>query len=131
MRPNLEARKSETAAKEVDQCPSRVLALALVQRWGRILPRTLLLIAGYGAALRLISVAALLAFGMIAQVLGVVNGPIRFRWSEWPIYDTYLDWLLLGIALGMATWAINGEPNAADEAFPVGSTVPSRGLRRL
>jgi hypothetical protein len=81
------------------------LSLALVQPWGRSIPRPLLLIAGYGAAVPLISMGALVAFGTIAQLLGIVNGPIRFRWSEWIVYYTYRDWLLLGLALGAATWA--------------------------
>jgi hypothetical protein len=82
-----------------------VLSLALTQNWGRSISRPFLLIAGYSAAVPLISMGALVAFGTVAQLLGIVNGPIRFRWSEWIVYYTYVDWLLLGLALGAATWA--------------------------
>jgi len=81
------------------------LSLALVQRWGRIIPRPLLLIGGYGAAAPLILMGTLVAFGTLAQLLGIVNGPIRFSWSEWIVYFTYGDWLLLGLTLGAATRA--------------------------
>jgi hypothetical protein len=81
------------------------LSLALAQRWGRVVPRPLLLMAGWGASAALGSMGALVAFGTIAKELGLVAGPAGFDAGNWIVYVAYGDWLFLGLALGVATWA--------------------------
>jgi len=80
------------------------LSLALVRPWGRIFPRSLLLLAGWIAAVALLSTGALVAFGTLAEILGIVRGPAGFDLGAWIIYLAYGDWLLLGMTLAVATW---------------------------
>jgi hypothetical protein len=86
------------------------LSLALAQRWGRVIPRPLLLVAGWGASAALGSMGALVAFGTIAKELGLVAGPVGFDAGNWVVYLAYGDWLLLGLSLGVATWAYQARP---------------------
>ena len=84
-----------------------LLALALVQPWGRRLPRRWLLRAAWGGAglltvyglLQLTSVA-LVAFGVITPTQPVESTVLRWRLLLWE------PWLLLwGVLLGLAAWA--------------------------
>lgn len=79
-----------------------LLALALVQRWGRLVPRRLLLVVAWAAAGALLTMGALAGFGSLAQALGLVDGPARFGSDGWIVYLVYGSWLLLGVALGGA-----------------------------
>lgn len=81
------------------------LALALVQRWGRVVPRWLVLIPAWAATAVLVTMGALVAFGSLGQVLGLVDGPARFSGAGWVVLMVYGGWLLFGLALGGATWA--------------------------
>jgi hypothetical protein len=81
------------------------LPLALVRPWGRVLPRPLLLIAGWGSSAALGSMGALAAFGTAAATLGIVRGPAGFDPGAWIVDLAYGDWLLLGLALAAATLA--------------------------
>ena len=90
-----------------------LLALALVQPWGRRLPRRWLLRAAWGGAglltvyglLQLTSVA-LVAFGVITPTQPVESTVLRWRlllWEPW--------FLLWGVLLALAAWA--GDKRAA------------------
>lgn len=79
------------------------IALALVQPWGRFLPRWMLLAAGWTATGVLLSMGALAGLGALAQAMGVVNGPVRFTDGGWIVAFVYGTWLLLGLAFGAAT----------------------------
>ena len=82
-------------------------SLALVQSWGRRLPRRLVLVGGWTGAAALTTMGSLAAFGVLADLLGVTDGPID-------LVDTaglvmvgliYGSWLLFGLAVGGATLA--------------------------
>lgn len=81
------------------------VALALVRRSGRILPRRLLLVGGWAATGALVTMGALAAFGSLGQALGLVDGPARLGGDGWIVYLVYGSWLLLGVALGGAVVA--------------------------
>jgi hypothetical protein len=93
------------------------LSLALVQRWGRIIPgwvpvvagrpvpRRLPLAAGWCVSGLLVTMGALAVFGSITQALGLVAGPARGEGNAWVVWMVYGSWLLYGLALGGATWA--------------------------
>ncbi|HLZ71813.1 MAG TPA: DUF3995 domain-containing protein [Dehalococcoidia bacterium] len=84
-----------------------LLALALVQRWGRVLPRRLLLAAGWAAfaimalyegAASLVQ-HALMVSGAISTPAGLGETSARwhlFLWDPW--------WLLGGVLFGLAAW---------------------------
>jgi hypothetical protein len=80
-----------------------VLALALVHRWGRILPRRLLITAGWVAAGSLVSMGVLVVFGSLSQLLGLTDGPARFDGAGWVVALVYGSWLALGLSLAAAT----------------------------
>lgn len=80
-----------------------LLALALVHRWGRVLPRWLLTAGGCVAAGALVSMGVLAGFGTAAQVLGVVSGPARWSHNGWLVALVYGSWLALGVSLAVLT----------------------------
>lgn len=86
-----------------------VLALGLVQRWGRRVPRWMPVTAGWFATAGFVTMGALAAFGSIAQALGIVHGPIRLGPGAWLVGAVYGGWLLLGLALAGATWTYQRE----------------------
>lgn len=81
------------------------LALALVQPWGRRLPRLPLLVPAWAATGALVSMGALAGFGTVAQAVGLSDGPVDF--GDPPtvamVGAVYGSWLLFGLALGGAT----------------------------
>ncbi|MDF5756458.1 hypothetical protein [Spongiactinospora sp. TRM90649] len=80
-----------------------VLSLALVQDWGRAVPRRLLLVAAWVAAAALVSMGALAVFGTLSQLTGMTDGPVEFgSGSAAMVGLVYGSWLLLGVALGAA-----------------------------
>lgn len=91
------------------------VALALVQPWGRRIPRWALLLAGWGAsALFLVYGAAnlaqdvLIVGGMIPTPVGL--GAVAARWHLF-LWDPW--WLLGGILLALATWRFSRETESA------------------
>jgi hypothetical protein len=84
-----------------------VLSLALVQRWGRAVPRPVLLVPAWGAVAALVSMGALAGFGTLSEALGLSDGPVDFTdtRSLSIVGTVYASWLLLGLALGGATLA--------------------------
>ncbi|MFG3710607.1 hypothetical protein ACIBTZ_16950 [Micromonospora sp. NPDC049460] len=80
-----------------------VLGLALVQSWGRVFPRWMLLAGGWTATGVLLSMGALAGLGTITQALGLVDGPVRFDGAARIVALVYGSWLLLGLAFGAAT----------------------------
>jgi hypothetical protein len=81
------------------------LALGLVQGWGRVLPRWMLVVGGWAATVPLVTMGAVAGFGSLAQGLGLIDGPVRFDNGTWIVSVVYGSWLLLGLALGSATLA--------------------------
>ncbi|MEU4640420.1 hypothetical protein [Micromonospora sp. NPDC023814] len=80
-------------------------SLALVQRWGRWLPRRLVLAGGWTGAAMLTTMGTMSVFGTLSQLLGLTRGPV-------PLSDpaavvtvglVYGSWLLFGLAVGGAT----------------------------
>jgi ABC-type spermidine/putrescine transport system permease subunit I len=84
-----------------------LLSLALVQSWGRRLPRVLVLIPAWFATSVLVSMAALMVFGTTSQLLGITDGPVDFsdKQSLVAVGTVYLSWLVFGLTLGGATLA--------------------------
>jgi len=92
-----------------------LLALALVRQWGRVLPRRLLLAAGWSAfaimalyegAASLVQHALMVA-GAIATPAGLGETSARwhlFLWDPW--------WLLGGVLFGLAAWHCQRRPQA-------------------
>jgi hypothetical protein len=84
-----------------------IVALALIQPWGRRLPRGIVLLAGWGAsALFLVYGAAnlvqdaLIVAGAIPTPVGL--GAVAARWHLF-LWDPW--WLLGGVLFALATWA--------------------------
>jgi hypothetical protein len=83
-----------------------VLALGLVRRWGRRLPRRLVLFVAWGGASLLTvygllqtATVALIATGVMDDRQGLSSGALRWRlllWEPW-----FLIW---GLLLGLAAW---------------------------
>ncbi|MDP9869492.1 MULTISPECIES: hypothetical protein [Streptosporangium] len=80
-------------------------SLALVQRWGRWLPRRLVLAGGWTGAAMLTTMGAMSVFGTLSQMLGLTQGPVPL--SDHAAVVTvglvYGSWLLFGLAVGGAT----------------------------
>ncbi|NYI77398.1 hypothetical protein [Nocardioides panzhihuensis] len=82
-----------------------VWATALAAPVPASLPRTLLVAGGWFAAAALLNLGALAAFGTLADVLGIVDGPISFHDGRWVVTPVYASWLALGIVLGRLSLA--------------------------
>ncbi|MGI5201370.1 hypothetical protein ACQEU6_07240 [Spirillospora sp. CA-108201] len=82
-----------------------MLSLALVQGWGRRLPRPTVLVPAWTATGALVSMGALAGFGSLSQALGLTDGPVDFGdvASVAMVGTVYGSWLLFGLALGGAT----------------------------
>lgn len=82
-----------------------LLALALVQQWGRRLPRVPLLLAGAGGSALLVTAGlpgTYAAIGMIADDgFGAVDGDTK----AWVFTMVYGGWLAMAIAMALATWS--------------------------
>jgi hypothetical protein len=104
---------------------SALLSLALVQRWGRIfprwvpffagkkVPRWILITGGWIAACMTAPMGLLAIFGALMQALGLADGPVRFDGNGLMVSMVYGGWLLLGIALGGATWGYQQQTRAS------------------
>jgi hypothetical protein len=90
-----------------------VVAFALAAVWATALrspvpsslSRTLLVTGGWVAATVLLNLGALAAFGALADILGIVDGPISFADGRWVVTPVYASWLALGIVLGRLSLA--------------------------
>lgn len=90
-----------------------VVAFGLAAVWATALAvprstspaRTLLVAGGWFAAAALLNLGALAAFGTLADVFGVVDGPISFDGGQWVVTPVYASWLALGIVLGRLSLA--------------------------
>lgn len=82
-----------------------VWATALAAPVSAPLARTVLVVGGWFAATALLNLGALAAFGTLADVLGVVDGPISFADGRWVVTPVYASWLALGIVLGRLSLA--------------------------
>ncbi|MGW0481452.1 hypothetical protein [Nonomuraea sp. NPDC003214] len=82
-------------------------SLALVQGWGRRLPRRLVLAGGWTGAAMLATMGSMSVFGTLAQLLGVTDGPVPLGDASAVIMVSvvYGSWLLFGLAVGGATLA--------------------------
>jgi uncharacterized protein DUF3995 len=83
-----------------------VFALALVQRWGRVFPRMLMLVAGWAATAVLIGYGGLTVGGELLVATGAVEAPAGIDWYalHWhlALWDPYF--VVWGVLLGIATW---------------------------
>ena len=82
-----------------------VLALALVEPWGRRLPRPLLLLLGWGAA----AVLTLYGGTLVASEALVASGLVRLHavdWKPllWHLYLWDMSFLVWGILFALAAW---------------------------
>jgi Protein of unknown function (DUF3995) len=82
-----------------------LLALALVQPWGRRLPRPLLLLLGSGAAAVLTLYGGVLVASEALVATGLVR-PTHVDWKPllWHLYLWDMSFLVWGILFGLAAW---------------------------
>lgn len=82
-----------------------LLALALVQPWGRRLPRPLLLMLGWGAAAVLTLYGGVLVASEALVATGLVR-PAHVDWKPllWHLYLWDMSFLVWGILFGLAAW---------------------------
>jgi hypothetical protein len=83
-----------------------VYALALVQRWGRVFPRALMLTGGWAGTAVLIGYGGLTVGTEILVAVGAVAPPAGIDWYAFywhlALWDPYF--LLWGVLLGIAVW---------------------------
>ena len=82
-----------------------LLALALVEPWGRRLPRPLLLLLGWGAAAVLTLYGGLLVGGEALVATGLVR-PAHVEWKPllWHLYVWDMSFLVWGVLFALAAW---------------------------
>jgi hypothetical protein len=82
-----------------------ILALALVQPWGRTLPRLPLLLVGWAAAAVLALYGGTLVTGEALVATGVVR-PSTVYWKPllWHLYVWDMSFLIWGVLFALATW---------------------------
>ncbi|MER6582296.1 hypothetical protein [Nonomuraea sp. NPDC001023] len=80
-------------------------SLALVQRWGRSLPRRLVLAGGWTGAGMLTTMGAMSVLGTFSQLLGLTPGPVPLSEPATvaAVAVVYGSWLLFGLAVAGAT----------------------------
>ncbi|MEU5862950.1 hypothetical protein ABZ815_17360 [Nonomuraea sp. NPDC047529] len=80
-------------------------SLALVQRWGRWLPRRLVLAGGWTGAAMLTTMGAMSVLGTLSQLLGITRGPVPLSEPATvaAVAVVYGSWLLFGLAVAGAT----------------------------
>lgn len=82
-----------------------VFALALVQRWGRVFPRRLMLFAGWAGTAVLIGYGGVTVGTELLVVIGAVEPPVGIDWYAFywhlAVWDPYF--LIWGVLLGLAT----------------------------
>ncbi|GGM69172.1 hypothetical protein GCM10012275_44480 [Longimycelium tulufanense] len=83
-----------------------VLGLAVVQQWGRRLPRGLLLVAAWGAATLLVLYGGALTVGQVLVKVGVVAAAPTMNWKafHWHLFLWDPWFLAWGLLLAAATW---------------------------
>lgn len=80
-----------------------LLSLSLVQKWGQIFPRWVLITGGWTAACLTAPMGLLALFGSLMQLFGL-EGPVPLDGSAWIVAVVYIGWLFLGLSIGGATW---------------------------
>ncbi|MFI6799964.1 hypothetical protein [Streptosporangium canum] len=82
-------------------------SLALVQAWGRRLPRRLVLFGGWTGAAMLSTMGSMSVFGTLSQLMGVTDGPVPLGDASAVVMVScvYGSWLLFGLAVAGATLA--------------------------
>jgi Protein of unknown function (DUF3995) len=85
-----------------------LLGLALVQSWGRRLPRWMLRTAAWGATIILVLYGGYLVVGQVLVETGVLDAPAATDWKafRWHLYLWDPWFLIWGVLLGVA--AIRG-----------------------
>lgn len=82
-----------------------LLALALVGHWGRRLPRTPLLLLGWGAAVVLTLYGGVLVAGEALVASGLIRpGAVDWKPLLWHLYVWDMSFLIWGILFGLAAW---------------------------
>lgn len=83
-----------------------LLALALVMPWGRIIPRLLLLIAGWSGGALLALYGGLFVVGGMLVMIGVIPASETANWTalQWHLFLWDPWFLLWGLSLGLATF---------------------------
>lgn len=91
-----------------------LMALALVQRWGRIMPRWLLLTATWGGGLFMLVYAGLNLGVRGLMAVGVLRTPdsMRTAAAQWHLLLWDPWWLLGGILFVAASWLASAHPAA-------------------
>lgn len=81
-----------------------LVLLMLSSRTPRVLGRVLV-VAGWGASMVLLSMGFLMVFGMLAQLTGVAGGEVRFTsgGASLMVLCVYGTWLMLGVVVLAAT----------------------------
>ncbi|MFJ1747313.1 DUF3995 domain-containing protein [Streptomyces sp. NPDC088116] len=82
-----------------------VFSLSLVQSWGRIFPRPLMLLAGWGGSVGLILYGALQVGTLVLVAGGVLtpSDPIEWKPLLWRLFFWDLSFLVWGVLLLLAT----------------------------
>ncbi|PLW74763.1 DUF3995 domain-containing protein [Streptomyces sp. SCUT-3] len=82
-----------------------VFALALVQRWGRVFPRLLMVLAGWGGSAVLIAYGGVLVAVQALVALGVVTPDSPPDWKPllWHLFVWDMSFLVWGVFTAMAT----------------------------
>jgi hypothetical protein len=82
-----------------------VLGLALVQEWGRRVPRWMLRTAAWGATIILVLYGGYLVVGQVAVETGLLDAPASTDWKafRWHLYLWDPWFLIWGVLLGVAT----------------------------
>lgn len=82
-------------------------SLALVQAWGRRLPRGLVLAGGWTGAAMLTTMGSMSVFGTLSAAIGLTDGPVDLTDVSAVVMVgvVYGTWLLFGLAVGTATLA--------------------------
>ena len=96
-----------------------VIALALVQRWGRTIPRRMLLASGWIAGVGMLFyggvnfvVGAFVALLRMLDVIATPAGTTAFWWHLL-LWDPW--WMLGGVLFGIAVWNFQRQPHGIDQ----------------
>ncbi len=94
-----------------------VFSLALVQSWGRIFPRPLMLLAGWGGSVGLTLYGALQVGSLALVAAGIVTpaDPIEWKPLLWRLFVWDLSFLVWGLLLLLATrHYVKNRPRSAE-----------------
>lgn len=82
-----------------------VFALALIQRWGRVFPRFLMLLGGWAGTVLLVGYGGVIVVTELLVVVDIVPAPAEIDWYAFywhlALWDPYF--IVWGILLGLAT----------------------------